>query len=267
MSNVTRRIEVRDREGRHGKLVFTRFISQNDYENILDYYKSVKEPAPAWTALLPDLCRSSVNDILGWWRPSEFKATSREVRVPQDLRLDPASLGWDAIRALRGYQAEIIDWIDNGPVETDMRWFREHRKEYAEKGTKVSLPSPFENTSVVEKIEALGVELHEESVDQLLEVGCFVIYSGQYNAYLTPQHDWKALARALIFTTEEDAKKIITDRRLSAQVAQCNLRVDQFTFPDKLAPQARHALANREAEELGRATSGDQPSARRSPRL
>jgi hypothetical protein len=260
MSHNSKRVEVRDNQGRYGRLDFVRVFKQKELDDIQAWYNNQHQTPPAWLSVAKSLPIGPHNDTLGWWKPCRFQKSSCMVSLDEHVPLDEDGLGWSQMRQLRDHQKELIQWIDEGPVDTE---WREQRKYYREQN--YDLPTPYEGSTVLNKIEAQGITIEAEKVEEILLVQCHVIYSQQNDAFLTAQHDWKGLNRAVLFTSAEDAETIIKQRKITgAQVASTSLRVDHFQKPEQLGPRAQQAQALRQAEELDKNTEAPAPS--RSPR-
>lgn len=265
MSEKYKRIEIRDGKGRWGRLDFAIFLNRDDAKQIKKYYKANPKSAPEW---LPLIDRLSNNHDLGWWRPSRFQQSSRSEEVPLNLTLDPASMGWEAMQALRAFKADIMDWIENGPVNTEWRQtILYHREWERERGKKSADPTPFEGVGILDKIESEKISIQDGDAQKTIETQCFAIYLND-DAYLTPQKNRNTLDRAALYSSKEDAERVIKEHGIDgAQVAVLNVRVDSFSLPHKIGPVAARAMAEREAAQLNQQTPATPRAKPRSNRL
>lgn len=246
MSNEYKRVEVRDGQGRYGRLDFATVMDQKEIKKIEAWYQSRQQPAPKWLDIIKSLPMGPHQGNLGWWKPCRFQKSSCMETVPQALALDVRGLGWEGMLALREHQKELMQWVDEGPLDNEWREKRNTAKEYNFSHT----PTPFSGSTLLDKLDQNGVRVEAEQVAQLLEVQCHVVYSPKNDAYLTAQYDWKGLNRAVLFTNAEDALQIIKQRKIDAQVASTTLKVEHFSKPELLGPLAREAMAQRQAVEL-----------------
>jgi hypothetical protein len=164
------------------------------------------------------------------------------------------------MRELLLHRKELLQWIKHGPIDN---FWRERRKEAIRQQR--AIPSPFDDTTILQNIASKGIRIEPENIEDILQVRCWVIYSGEYDSFLTTQEDMGALNQAAIFANPEDAERVILRKKLyNVQVAPIGMRVEHFPKPDIIGPRAEQAQALRHAEELDKNTENPTPG--RSPR-
>lgn len=251
MSNNSQRVEVRDNQGRYGRLDFFRVFKQKEIDEIYTWHTTHSQTPPAWLSIVQSLPLGPHDESRGWWKPCRFQKYSCMASLDETVLLNEDGLGWTAMRALREHQKDLIDWIDNGPMYNDWGEKRKIAQEF-----NWDLPNPYEGSTVLNKIAAQGIVIEAEKVEEVLLAQCHVIYSQKNDAFLTAQHDRKGLNRAVLFTSAEDAEAIIRQRKITgAQVASTTLRVEHFHKPEQLGPRARQAQTLQQAQMLENSTN------------
>lgn len=260
------RVEVRDGKERYGRLIFVEVLSKKDFDDMTAWAKSNPAERPEWFDLLNALCHQQ--NRVGWWCPDRFQTKPCTIEVPASQKLDPAGLGWDAVAQLRPYQEAILDWIDHGPVQTNLRESREQRQRYYPNSPEIS---PFldrkgkDNTKCIEKFDANGIQIRAEDCDALLQSKSFLIYNAKNESYLSMQNNWKGLNQARIFQDLAFANTFVDETRDPLlQVVEVLIRVERFMKPDVVGPKTKQALSLRDAETLTQ-TTHETAQAHRSP--
>lgn len=260
------RVEIKDGKGRYGRIDFMLVFSKTEHSKIISWYQKHPDDKPEWLDLLDHLAVHPDTGDIGWWKPGRFQIKPCVETIPAKQKLDPGSLGWEAVAALRPYQKVMNEWIDTALIETKLG---DLRKGYQEFLIGERAPQILEGSSMVGKIEKEGIQLIPESFEDILQTDCFVVYSAKSDSYLTNQYIWKGLNRAALFTSYEAAEKIIESRFKNdrdIQIAKATLRIDTFPKPEILGSGAKKSLSFRDAALLNEATESIDPPSSANPR-
>lgn len=252
-------ITVRDARGRYGRIRAQKVLDAKEVSQIKAHFKSLGEPAPKWLSLITSLPQEHGQYV--WWRPGQFQADSCTVSLPANLGLDPDSLGWTAMMALREHIKQITAWL-RGPGKGIGYWYSE---EQAKPGSAHPI---FDGSAAIEQFAKQGIRLEREATEQLFETDAYVIYSSTNDAYLTPTHLWKGLNRALILPTLEDAQRQIRAKPSFAQQGAIPVALTMRVNTPKLdagslGPKGRKALAIAQAQQMARGVEKAAPGTQR----
>lgn len=272
--DITQRVSIQDANGKYGRLRFSVLFKSNEWAALRGIAKTTlgDEIVEAVDRLPRHKTHNDAHGAIGWWLPGDFQANPCEMEIPQETSCTIEGFGWDDALVLRKKNKQVLAFIDAYADQNEIGQRRKEQREYHEEFPQYApsggfrLFTPFEGTGAIKRMLDPAASITVESPEEFLEVGSAVIYSGDADAYLTPQSMWKGLNRARLFVSAEEAGEYIKSNKLArCTVAVVRTRVEMFVNPDQLGAKARRAMSHRQAQEMSEALE-DTPAAIQSPR-